>query len=290
MKTRILILSMVLSVMAISCSKDKNDDDNTTITAEEAGINSKIDIANDDSIDIITEQENNTYANTSGRTTDISSSVIAPCANVIRVPAFGTAVQVGQTVTKTIDFGTNGCTLPNGNVVKGIIVISFVYEPNATSHTVTYTFNNFYHNDIKFNGTKTFTRTMTTGAAPHPIVTMNMDLTATLADGRVFTRTGQRIREHIEGAGNTSWTDDVYSVTGSWTTTFPNTTVQTATITTPLIVKMSCVSQNKPLIVQGIITFVRGAHSATLNFGDGTCDNLAIFTKDGVSVQITIGR
>jgi len=127
MKAKILILTMVFAVMAISCSKDRNDDTNN-ITAEEAGINSKMDMANDDAVDVISEQESNTYNDpTNGRGTgDIATSALAPCATVTRVPAFGTPLTVDQTVRKTINFGTTGCTLPNGNIVKGIIEITFV--------------------------------------------------------------------------------------------------------------------------------------------------------------------
>jgi hypothetical protein len=79
-------------------------------------------------------------------------------------------------------------------------------------------------------------------------------------------------------------------VTGNWTTTFPNTTVQTSTITSPLLVKMSCINQNKPLLVQGIITFTRNGNTATLDYGDGTCDNLAVFTINGNAYNIIIGN
>lgn len=296
MKTKIFILSMVVTLMTIGCSKDNNDT-NTAITPEEAGINSKIDMANDDAVDIITEQENNTYANsTNGKQIgEVPYSALTTCATITRVPDFGTPLTVGQTVTKTINFGTTGCTLANGNVVRGVIVMSFVFDPNATSHTVTFTFNDFYHNNIKFNGTKTYIRTMTTATATspaHPIVTVNIDLTATLTDGRVFTRTGQRVREMIAGFGTADISDDIHRVTGSWTTTFPNMVAQTATISSsnPLLVKMSCVALHKPLIVQGVITYNRNGNTATLDFGDGTCDNTAIFTHNGISVTIIIGN
>lgn len=293
MKTKFLFLTLFLSLITISCS-DENDTQNGTITKEEVGIDSKIDIANDDVIDIVAEQETNTYGdNINGKSTDVLYSAIATCATISRVPDRGTTITPGTTVTKTIDFGTTGCTLANGNVVKGKIIISFVYQPNATEHTITYTFENFYHNNIKIEGTKTFTRTMTTGtpnSPSHPIVTMNMDITVTLPDGRVFTRTGQRIREIIEGYGTVSWTDNVYQITGSWTTTSPTNISQTATITTPLIIKMSCVAENKPLLVSGVITFVRNGNTATLDFGDGTCDNTAVFTNQYGVFTIVFGN
>ena len=288
MKTRILILSAVFSIMAISCSKDNNDVDKTTITAEEAGINSKADAATDDVTGISENQINNIDANTVDYKSSIEQSPFAPpCATVTRVPAFGTTPTAGQLVTKTIDFGTTGCALGNGNTVKGKIIITFNYNLPVNNWTVT--FDNFYHNNIKVNGTKTYTRTMV-GTPAHPKVTVDINITITLYDGRVLTRTGQRVREFITGYGTSSITDDVHQVTGSWTTTFPNTTTQTATITSPILLKMSCFSPTTSILSQGIITYVRGRHNASLDFGDGTCDNIAIFTKDGISVQINIGR
>lgn len=294
MKTRFLMLTLILSLAVISCTKENATDNEPAISAEEATINAKIDIANDDVIDITSDEEASTYANsTSGRPENFVVSPFTICATITRVPAFGTVITPGTLVTKTIDFGTTGCTLPNGNVLKGKIIISFTYQPSATSHTITYTFDNFYHNSIKLTGTKTFTRTMTAetpNAPSHPIVTMNMDLTATFPNGNVYTRVGQRVREIIAGYATPSWTDNVYRVTGSWTTTYPNTSLQTSTITTPLLIKMSCVAVNKPLIVQGVITFERNGHTATLDYGNGDCDNLAVFTINGISFNIVIGN
>ena len=166
--------------------------------------------------------------------------------------------------------------------------MSFAYQPEATSHTVTYTFVNFYHNAIKFNGTKTFTRVMGTSTAnpnTHPIFTMNMEMTATLPNGEEVTRVGTRTREIIEGYNTPIWLDNIYQITGNWTTTFPSGAVQTSTITTPLRIRMNCNH-----IVRGIITIVRNNNTATLDYGDGECDNIAIFTINGVPHTIVLGN
>jgi hypothetical protein len=291
MKTTKIILGLALAFSIYSCNKDDN---NRFVSAEDAKTSAKIDAMNDDVSNIVEEQETSTYSNsTTGRIANIETSLIATCATITRVPAFGTAITPGTTVTKTIDFGTTGCTLNNGNILRGIITISFVFQPTATTHTITYTFTNFYHNDIKFEGTKTFTRTMTTTSANpniHPVVTMELDLTVTLPNGDVYTRVGQRVREIIEGYSTDTWTDNIYQITGSWVTTGPNGGTQTSTITTPLNVKMSCVAVNKPLIVSGVITIVRNNNSATLDYGNGDCDNLAVFTVNGNSYNIVIGN
>ena len=286
MKTTKIIIGLALAFSIISCSKEDSD---SSISAADAKTNAKLDIMNDD-VSKIVEDQLTTSDGISGKTNQTvqtTEAFLPTCATVTKVPAFGTVITPGSLITKTIDFGTSGCPLPNGNVLRGVIVITFTYQPNATSHTITYTFQDFYHNDIKFNGTKTFTRVMAASAANpniHPIVTMNMDMTATLPNGNVVTRAGQRVREIIEGYATGMWLDNIYQVTGQWTTTFPSGAVQTSTITTPLRIRMNC-----PNIVRGVITIVRNDNTATLDYGDGECDNLAIFTINGNSNIITLG-
>ena len=286
MKTTKIIIGLALAFSIISCSKE---DSESSISAADAKTNAKLDIMNDD-VSKIVEDQLTTSDGISGKTNQTvqtTDAFLPTCATVTRVPAFGTVITPGSLITKTIDFGTTGCPLPNGNVLRGVIVITFTYQPNATSHTITYTFQDFYHNDIKFNGTKTFTRVMAASAANpniHPIVTMNMDMTATLPNGNVVTRAGQRVREIIEGYATGMWLDNIYQVTGQWTTTFPSGALQTSTITTPLRIRMNC-----PNIVRGVITIVRNNNTATLDYGDGECDNLAIFTINGNSNIITLG-
>lgn len=177
--------------------------------------------------------------------------------------------------------------MANGNVLRGQIIVSFVYQPTAASQSINYEFVNFYHNNIKIVGNKNFTRTFVQGL---PVVVMNMDLTATFPDGREFTRVGSRTRKIIEGYGTSDFYDNVYEVTGSWTTTYPNLADQVSTITSPLIVKISCAEINKPLIVQGVITFERASRTSTLNYGSGDCDNLAVYTLNGNAYNIIIGN
>lgn len=288
MKTNFLMLGMIFSVLIISCSKN-DDNDSTTISDDEVGINADIDIASDDVSNVLEEQLAITNLDGSGRGPAL---VYAGCATITRTPAAGTVLNVGQTVTKVIDFGTQ-CVQPNGNILSGKINMSFVYNPSATTQTVTYIFENFYHNARKLNGQKTFTRSMTATTATsqsHPIIVMNMDMLITLTDGRMLTRIGTRTREFVAGFSTSTLSDNVYDVTGNWTTTFPNTTIQTSTITTPLKLKLSCVAPNTSIITQGVISFVRNTNNATLDYGDGSCDNQAVFTLNGVSRFITLRR
>jgi hypothetical protein len=285
----------LLLITYSSCDKDNtNDMTSAQLTSDDAIVNSKIDLANDDIATIADQLFDNIDATTLNyRAIENNATIFSNCATITRVPAFGTALTSGTQVTKTVDFGTTGCTLNNGNVVRGKIIITFVYQPDATSHTVTYSFDNFYHNNIKFEGTKTFTRSRTTATATspsHPIVVMQLEMTITMPNGDVFTRVGSRTRELVEGYSTDAFLDNIYRITGSWTTTNQNGNQHTATITEPLMAKMSCIAVNKPILARGIITFVRNNITSTLNYGNGECDNLAIFTINGNSFTITIGN
>jgi hypothetical protein len=299
MKTKILFLGLLLSILTISCSKDK--DDSATITADDAITSAKLDAENDDVSNIVEDQFDATSNNlTTGKSIAATSAYLPTCATIVRTPAFGTLITPGTTVTKTITF-TPGCTMPNGNTVSGSIVMSFVYQPltATSSQTINISFVNFQHNNFAITGSKILTRTLTAPSAtalPHPIVSVSLNVVATnVTNGNVYTRTGTRTREFVEGFYTPTFWDNIFKITGNWTTTHPNGNVQTANITSPVFVKFSCANPNnypntpRPSIMsQGIIEFVRGTHTATLDFGNGSCDNAAVFTLDGVARTITI--
>ncbi|MBC7557236.1 MAG: hypothetical protein H7195_09785, partial [Chryseobacterium sp.] len=107
----------------------------------------------------------------------------------------------------------------------------------------------------------------------------------TFLSGKTYHRVGTRVREIVAGYETSILSDNVYNVTGNWTTTFPNTTIQSSTITTPLVIKLNCAN-----IVKGVITSTRNGNTATLDYGNGDCDNLAVFTFNGVANNIVLGN
>ena len=283
MRTRILISALFgCFVLLTSCNKE--DIDNPQVTQEDMANSAKTDAAVDDVSSVVLEQFN-ADLNLSGRTSE-NERVTPDCVTVTRVLSPGPTLTPGTTVTKTINFGTEGCTMRNGNILKGKIIISFIYQPQATEHVINYSFENFYHNDIKLEGSKTVTIKLgTTTANPntHLIFKIDLNLTVTLPGGRIIKIKGTKTREIIEGQSTPELADNVYQVTGNWETIFPNGAIRTATITSPLIIKMNCHN-----IVKGIIEYKRNDLIAILDFGDGTCDNQATLTIDGVQHLITL--
>jgi hypothetical protein len=113
----------------------------------------------------------------------------------------------------------------------------------------------------------------------HPVANIAFDMTLTFPNGATYQRVGNRIREMIAGYTTPMiFIDNVYSITGSWTTSFPS-GIRTSTITSPLRIEASC-----PNIVSGVISIVGPNATSSINYGNGNCDNQAILTVNEFSL------
>ena len=143
---------------------------------------------------------------------------------------------------------------------------------------------NFYHNDRHVEGNRTVVRTILPNG--HPQSTINLNMTVTTTDGAVYTVVGNRVREFSEGYGNNDIADNVFLVSGSWTTTLPSGVIHSNTVATasPLKIKCSCyqlLNQHRFEIVSGVLTIERNTNTAVIDYGDGTCDNTGTITING---------
>jgi len=287
MKTKFLLFASLLSIaFFIGCSTNESTDvsaTSKTITTEDAVANSEIDATVDD-ISIIAEDQFSVQQGATSKTSGVIKSILPLCATI-------TTVLTGDTYTKTIDFGTDGCTLANGNSVKGKIIISFSKNFLTPSKTISYILVGFYHNGKLIEGTKTLThelKSTTLLAALHPVTTHSVDVKITFPDGKVFTRIGTRVRELVEGFATLgNWEDNVFLVWGYNTTTFPNGAKYTFTITTPLRIALSC---KMPFPVKGVVEITKNDGKATLDYGNGDCDKLANITVNGVTKEIVLRK
>jgi len=183
-----------------------------------------------------------------------------------------TIVLQGKNKTVTLDFG-DACELPNGHILKGQIVMSFVFDMEARAVTITKTFEGFFFNDVSVTGTNTIVKTWKNDAGNVQSV-KTIDVALTWSDGKTATRTGAKTREWIEGKGTRTWGDNVFLITGNVTTTFRDGTVFSSEIMKPLRREMAC-----RFIVSGSVKILKGDRQGTLDYGDGTCDIKATFTN-----------
>jgi len=288
MKTKILAFTTLLSIMFfIGCNNEPVNDSApvNTITVDETIVNTDIDASVDD-VAIIAEDQFDAQKSLGFKTSEPFKSILPACATV-------TSVLTNDSYTRTIDFGTQGCALPNGNIVKGKIIVSFSKNFTTPIKTISYKLEGFYHNGKLIEGSKTITHELKTSellATIHPVTTHSIDVKITFPDGKIYTRLGTRVREMVEGfATITNWEDNVFKVWGYDITTFPNGSKYTRTIqkTNPLLVKMSC---RMPFPVSGVVEILKNDLKATLDYGNGECDNLATMTIKDVVKEIQLKK
>lgn len=189
--------------------------------------------------------------------------------------------------TMEIDFGT-GCADHNGVIRKGIINAVFSdHWLNATAGTnVTITFDNYYVNNIKREGTFTVTVNDPNPGPSHTVVADGAKLI--FSNGDEVSWNATRTVDWIEGYSticpDTCINDDVFEFSGNADGVNRNGLAYTVEITTPLRVEMSC-----EWISKGVFNLTPAGHvTRTVNFGDGTCDNKATVTIAGVTFNIEL--
>ena len=184
--------------------------------------------------------------------------------------------------TITLDYSPDGCTKDN-HTFKGQIVIEQSNKMNVVGAERVVTFNDFYLNNVKIEGTRTLTNEGP-NASGQPVWSKTADETFTFPDGSTATYSTDRTRTLINGANTPTPIDNVWSIEGSGAGTNRKGETFTATITSPLIKRALC-----PWIAEGVIEFEHGGKMRTLDFGDGTCDRDAVLTlNDGTTKNIKI--
>ena len=127
MKIKILMFATVLSLLVLSCSKDENVIDKPAFTADEATVNAKLDVMNDDLSQVV--EENLTVEDgISGKNTQTVETFSPACATITRVPAFGT--------TPTADLGILAATgIPSACPARPIAPSSPLLELTPSAWT-----------------------------------------------------------------------------------------------------------------------------------------------------------
>ncbi|WP_431127272.1 hypothetical protein [Flagellimonas flava] len=195
-----------------------------------------------------------------------------------------TTVVTDTTREKTIDFG-DGCELPNGNVLSGIIHLSYEKDMEAASKSIALSLENFTFNGVAVEGSADILR-VRANENGNPQGTANASFNATWPEGDTASFEGTRTREWIEGYGSGFWGDNVFLITGKRTYIGREGNEFVKEVITPLRREMAC-----RFIVSGVLEISRNDSTANLDFGDGTCDAKGILTQpDGTEVEIFLRR
>jgi len=269
LKKILALLSLPSLFFFVSCQKQETEPDpeleTTFKLSEDQAISESID---DDANVVFFEASVNSglyRLNGTVETTNILS-----CANVTVTPQ--------NTFPKTIviDFGAGGCVSADGIGRKGKINITlsdYLHNPGSTA---VMTFDNYYAAGFKVEGTITWTNTSTPNGISWTRQITNGRVTEPLG-GYYWTHEGNKNVIQTAGADTPlNLLDDVYAVTGSHTVTNPAGKTRTVTILEALEKKTTCHN-----VTKGKMKIQGPNHFAILDYGDGTCDNIATITIDG---------
>lgn len=275
MKIKNLILYSALSFTAMelwSCKKDSS-------TANSDGIQSTLELSSNDAIGenmvddatgilLATSIDNNFSGRSSGTLTNQRMQNLN-CATVTIAPLQGFPKNI------SIDFGPGCSNTANGIIRKGKVTVVVSDSLRKSGSVSVMNFDNYFAGGFKIDGTITWTNTSQGIAKSWQRKCENGKITA--SDGRYWLFSGIKNILQTEGAGTLrNLADDIYSVTGQHTITNANGISAASAIIQPLELKFSCENIDK-----GTVQTQGANHIAVIDFGDGTCDNLASISIDG---------
>jgi hypothetical protein len=193
-----------------------------------------------------------------------------------------------STITTNIDFGEVNCLCNDGRERRGKIIM--VHEGKYWDGLVytTFTFEAFFVDDNQILGEKTVSQFVNEDGFRESEISIDGSLV--LADGTgVISFEAEKVRIVVEGSDTRTKLDDVTETTGGSTCVLADGTEKTMTIITALVRtnEEACYKY----IVEGIREITEtDASTITIDYGDGTCDNLAEVTVDGVTTVIELHR
>jgi len=297
MKTKILALLLILTFAFFSCAKKDGVNQTTASTALSAlQLKSATIAVNDVAIEGVDQEANfetdfyagyehilRQLAHFKGRKSNLCEGRqnFHYLKGQSPVVSIDTAV-TGYPVIITIDYGDSTVTR-NGRVLSGIVKIELFGDKGIDGRTRKISFIGCSIDSIGIEGTST--QTFNTDSTTARKMTINSNVTFTLADGTTITRVGDIVREWIKGLNTPLENDDdMIQISGSVKVESSTGNTYTRLITDPLIRLEDCRHA-----VQGIVQFSQnGIVMGELNYGDGKCDNLAELTTGAETIEIKL--
>ncbi|MDO5969371.1 hypothetical protein Q4Q35_06095 [Flavivirga aquimarina] len=183
--------------------------------------------------------------------------------------------------TITISF-PDDCEDRNGDIISGTITI--VKSSLDTDKSRSITFDAFTVNGYVVNGTKTHEYTAENENG-NPQIEGSVNITIETDEGTI-TKVGTRLVEVTAGGDTDTHKDDEKTITGSYSFTDVEDNTKSVEITTALVKPAAC-----KYIAEGIKEYTEADETSILDYGDGTCDNVATLTEaDETVTEIELKR
>lgn len=275
MKKNTLSATFAIALLLFTVTSCKKESTSSSSTSPEQ--ETTFELSTDQAIaDNLTEDANEIFMEAAAKKNLLGSTFSNQATATTNILTLATITVSGTTFPKNIviDFG-NGCTSPNGIVHKGKINVTLSDSVRKAGSTAVITFNNYYINNFKKEGTVTWTNTSTATTKGWQRKVTNGKISA--PDGRYWLHSG--VRDVVQIAGTltpTTLLDDVFLITGNYTVTNAAGKTRNCYITEALQKQTTCDN-----IGTGKLKVEGGSHYATINFGEGACDKLATVSIDG---------
>ena len=278
MKSNIHLLFIGLSLtLLVSCNNDETTPSFSSEDIEDANLDAIEDSYFDDGDDLVEEAFTSSDQDLSGGRVSTDERLI--CATLTRT---GTKSEGSLRV----DFG-DGCTGPRGNVRSGAIVVTHTGDWRNAGSKWTFEYENYFVNGVQLEGE----RTVTIISATDSLVVSNVTLVGgkiTWPDGLVATREVKHRREHERHENHLL---DRLIIYGTAQGNFRNGRGYSIEILERLIYRRACGAEGVIIPVSGVKLIKHGDRELTVDYGDGSCDNIVLLTnKDGQSYRYEVKK
>ena len=178
----------------------------------------------------------------------------------------------------------DGCEGPHGVVRSGKIIITFSGERKEAGSYRTVTLEDYMVDSVALEGIRTVTL-VSSDSVSRVVSTSMTGGKVTFPDGTFATRDASKTKTIVRGEDEG---DDYSTVSGSASGVKRDGTAYSNTIVEDLLFLRSCRAAGIYVPVSGIKEVTNGDTTASIDYGDGECDNIVSVTVDGETTEETI--
>lgn len=206
---------------------------------------------------------------------------LSPCATV-------TKVYLNDTVKITIDFGETNCLCNDGRERRGKIYINHYGYYWDGDVEIEYSFDNYFVDDNQLTGVRNVHRFRNENQYRQSDIIVDGEIILA-DDAGTISWHAEHTRIVTTGSDTREKYDDVIEITGFSNGTMADGSTFSAEITTPLVKTNQAGCFRWPVSGVREIT-INETKTIIIDYGDGTCDNVAEITKDGVTTTVELNR
>lgn len=204
------------------------------------------------------------------------------CASAFAWPDCAVITDSGEGYPRTIDVDWGeGCTDALGRVRTGIMHITLTGDMLEAGSVRTVTFEDYSINGREVSGSR-HTTSLGTNDQGQPVFSETASIQFA-HEGLTCERTVNHMVTWLAGYDTPECGDNLFSIEGEATVTRPNGITVHRVITDPLILDRPCGH-----IVSGVVSLNAPGGTATLDYGDGSCDNEALLVRPNGTQQVIV--